>query len=114
MTFEIFLKNGLFLSLFLSMISFWTENTNRKTESQQVTNFAEKIFSLSFLLITTQLIYRWFISGYPPLSNLYESLLFLTWTLLTIYLYIESKTKSKLIGAILIPIALLINGFANL
>jgi len=42
------------------------------------------------------------------------SLLFLTWTLLTIYLYIEFKTKSKLIGSILIPIALLINGFANL
>jgi len=57
---------------------------------------------------------RWIISGYFPLSNLYESLLFLTWTLLTIYLYIEFKTKSKLIGATLIPVTLLINGFANL
>jgi ABC-type transport system involved in cytochrome c biogenesis permease subunit len=54
------------------------------------------------------------VAGYFPLSNLYESLLFLTWTLLTIYLYIETKTKSKLIGAILIPVTLLINGFANL
>jgi cytochrome c-type biogenesis protein CcsB len=34
--------------------------------------------------------------------------------LLSIYLYIESRTKSKLIGAILIPVALLVNGFANL
>ena len=57
---------------------------------------------------------RWIISGYFPLSNLYESLLFLTWTLLTVYLYIEFKTKSKLIGATLIPVTLLINGFANL
>merc|ERR1712155_44813 len=57
---------------------------------------------------------RWIIAGYFPLSNLYESLLFLTWTLLTIYLYLEFKTKSKLLGAILLPIALLINGFANL
>jgi cytochrome c-type biogenesis protein CcsB len=57
---------------------------------------------------------RWIVAGYFPLSNLYESLLFLTWTLLTIYLYIEYKTKSKLMGAILIPVALLINGFANL
>jgi len=39
---------------------------------------------------------------------------FLTWTLLTIYLYIEFKTKSKLIGAVLLPLTLLINGFANL
>src|SRR6056300_414174 len=43
-----------------------------------------------------------------------KSLLFLTWTLLTIYLYIETKTNSRLIGAILVPITLLINGFANL
>ena len=57
---------------------------------------------------------RWIVAGYFPLSNLYESLLFLTWTLLTIYLYVEFKTKSKLIGATLIPVALLINGFANL
>jgi cytochrome c-type biogenesis protein CcsB len=54
------------------------------------------------------------VAGYFPLSNLYESLLFLTWILLTIYLYVEFKTKSKLLGAVLLPIALLINGFANL
>jgi cytochrome c-type biogenesis protein CcsB len=57
---------------------------------------------------------RWIVAGYFPLSNLYESLLFLTWTLLTIYLYVELKTKSKLIGATLVPVTLLINGFANL
>jgi cytochrome c-type biogenesis protein CcsB len=57
---------------------------------------------------------RWIIAGYFPLSNLYESLLFLTWTLLLIYLYIEFKTKSKLIGAVLLPVTLLLNGFANL
>lgn len=57
---------------------------------------------------------RWIVAGYFPLSNLYESLLFLTWTILTIYLYLEYKTKSKLLGAVLLPIALLINGFANL
>ena len=57
---------------------------------------------------------RWIVDGYFPLSNLYESLLFLTWALLTIYLYLESKTKTKLIGAILVPVTLLISGFANL
>jgi cytochrome c-type biogenesis protein CcsB len=57
---------------------------------------------------------RWIVAGYFPLSNLYESLLFLTWTLLTIYLYVETKTKSKLMGAVLIPVTLLITGFANL
>ena len=57
---------------------------------------------------------RWIVAGYFPLSNLYESLLFLTWMLLTIYLYVETKTKSKLIGSVLIPVTLFISGFANL
>ena len=66
------------------------------------------------LLLFFILCSRWIISGYFPLSNLYESLLFLTWTLLTIYLYVEIKTKSRLIGSLLIPVAVLIDGFANL
>jgi cytochrome c-type biogenesis protein CcsB len=57
---------------------------------------------------------RWIVASYFPLSNLYESLLFLTWTLLTVYLYVETKTNSRLIGAILIPVTLFISGFANL
>ena len=48
---------------------------------------------------------RWIVAGYFPLSNLYESLLFLTWTLLTIYLYLEFKTKRKLMGARVMPVA---------
>nr|YP_002601035.1 cytochrome c biogenesis protein [Monomastix sp. OKE-1]ACK36890.1 protein involved in cytochrome c biogenesis [Monomastix sp. OKE-1] len=37
-------------------------------------------FLLSFLLLM-----RWIDSGHPPFSNLYESLLFLTWSLLFLY-----------------------------
>jgi cytochrome c-type biogenesis protein CcsB len=57
---------------------------------------------------------RWIVAGYFPLSNLYESLLFLTWSLLTLYLYVEVKTNSNLIGAVLLPVTLFIIGFANL
>jgi cytochrome c-type biogenesis protein CcsB len=82
------------------------------------TNSLSKIGRFSSIIASSLLFFilcsRWVVAGYFPLSNLYESLLFLTWTLLTIYLYIESRTKSKLIGAILIPVTLLINGFANL
>jgi cytochrome c-type biogenesis protein CcsB len=82
------------------------------------TNSLSKIGRFSSIIASSLLFFilcsRWVVAGYFPLSNLYESLLFLTWTLLIIYLYIESRTKSKLIGAILIPVTLLINGFANL
>lgn len=57
---------------------------------------------------------RWFSNGYFPLSNLYESLLFLAWGLTLIHLFIESKTKSRLIGAIAIPVAMFVTAFASL
>ena len=69
---------------------------------------------LANVLLVFILCSRWIVAGYFPLSNLYESLLFLTWVLLTVYLYVEEKTKSKLIGSMLIPVTLLISGFANL
>ena len=68
----------------------------------------------SNLLLIFVLGSRWIVSGYFPLSNLYESLLFLTWFLLAVYFYVELQTTSRLVGALLIPISLLINGFANL
>jgi len=70
-------------------------------------------FSANFLLFLI-LSLRWLISGYFPLSNLYESLLFLDWCLLFILIIIESKTKTKLIGAVILPITLLLISFASL
>ena len=108
-----FSSNIVFGILLFAMLTYWTS----LSFFSWTTNLS-KIGQLSSILANILLFFilcsRWVIEGYFPLSNLYESLLFLTWTLLTIYLYIEFKTKSKLIGSVLTPIALLINGFANL
>ena len=108
-----FSSNIVFGVLLFSMTIYWISLSFFK----QTTNLI-KIGRISSLIANLLLFFilasRWIVAGYFPLSNLYESLLFLTWTLLTIYLYLESKTKSKLMGAILIPVALLITGFANL
>ena len=108
-----FFSNIVFGILLFSMITYWTSLSLFPKKFillrlGRVSGFGANIL-LFFILCS-----RWIVAGYFPLSNLYESLLFLTWTLLTIYLYIEEETKSRLIGAMLIPIALLINGFANL
>ena len=107
------LSNLVFGILLFTMISYWINLSFFGNE-----NLLLKIGKFGIILANMLLFFilcsRWIIAGYFPLSNLYESLLFLTWTLLTISLYIELKTKSKLIGAILIPITLLINGFASL
>jgi cytochrome c-type biogenesis protein CcsB len=71
------------------------------------------VISSNFLLFLI-LGLRWVISGYFPLSNLYESLLFLDWCLLFILIVAETKTKTKLLGAVLLPIVVLIISFASL
>nr|YP_009237719.1 cytochrome c heme attachment protein [Gracilariopsis lemaneiformis]AJO68507.1 cytochrome c biogenesis protein [Gracilariopsis lemaneiformis]AML79971.1 cytochrome c heme attachment protein [Gracilariopsis lemaneiformis] len=66
------------------------------------------------LSLSISLILRWIYNGYFPLSNLYESLIFLTWGLTFIQAILEQKNNSKLIGAISTPIALFTIGFASL
>jgi cytochrome c-type biogenesis protein CcsB len=108
-----FSSNVVFGILLFAMTIYWIslsffKGTNTIIRIGRISSITANIL-LFFILAS-----RWVIAGYFPLSNLYESLLFLTWTLLTIYLYLENKTKSKLMGAVIIPVALLINGFANL
>ena len=108
-----FSSNIVFGVLLFAMITYWV-NLSLFNKS----NLLPKIGRISTIVANGILFFilcsRWIVAGYFPLSNLYESLLFLTWLLLTIYLYIETKTKSKLIGSVLIPVTLLISGFANL
>ena len=108
-----FSSNIVFGILLFALIAYWV-NLSLFTNS----NWLARIGRLSTIIANGLLFFilasRWIVAGYFPLSNLYESLLFLTCMLLTIYLYIEKKTNSKLIGSVLIPVTLLINGFANL
>ena len=108
-----FASNIVFGVLLVGVIGYWI-NLSFFSEKSFLSKIGRINIRIANVLLFFILCSRWIVAGYFPLSNLYESLLFLTWTLLTIYLYIETKTKSRLIGAILIPVTLLINGFANL
>ena len=57
---------------------------------------------------------RWLISGYFPLSNLYESLMFLAWGITSLGVIIEDRSKVSIIGSISTPISLFVTGFASL
>ena len=62
--------------------------------------------------IALQLIFRWYISGHFPISNLYESLYFLVWGISLGQLLIEREYQSPIIPSIAIPIQLLTIAFA--
>ena len=76
-------------------------------------SFIVKILTILVnLFITLQLISRWSISGHFPISNLYESLYFLTWGISLGQLLIEREYQSPIIPSIAIPIELLSVAFA--
>ena len=113
--YQTILSNISFLLLLISTVTYWINifffNLNNINQFLKIGKFTTFISnSLIFIILSS----RWILFGYFPLSNLYESLLFLTWLLLAVYSYIEFQTKSRLVGALIVPIALLINGFANL
>jgi cytochrome c-type biogenesis protein CcsB len=108
-----FSSNIVFGVLLFAMITYWV-NLSLFSDSSLLAKIGRVSNIIASGILFFILCSRWVVAGYFPLSNLYESLLFLTWLLLTIYLYVETKTKSKLIGSVLIPVAVLINGFANL
>nr|YP_010282954.1 heme attachment to plastid cytochrome c [Nitzschia ovalis]ULD15718.1 heme attachment to plastid cytochrome c [Nitzschia ovalis] len=108
-----FLSNVVFAVLLLAMIIYWI-NLLFFDDKSILFSFGRLNAIIANIVLFFILCSRWIVASYFPLSNLYESLLFLTWTLLTVYLYVETKTNSRLIGAILIPVTLFISGFANL
>ena len=52
--------------------------------------------------------------GHAPLSNLYESLIFFSGTIVLLYLFIEQKYKNRTIGAFATPLAFLALAYASL
>jgi cytochrome c-type biogenesis protein CcsB len=52
--------------------------------------------------------------GHAPLSNLYESVVFFSWTIVLIYLFIDLKYRYRVIGAFVLPFALLAMAGAQL
>jgi len=74
---------------------------------------ATKLNYFSFCLLSISITIRWYTSGHFPLSNLYESLVFLSWTVQLAVIQLQNKTNNLIFGVLLTPIILLINLFAN-
>jgi cytochrome c-type biogenesis protein CcsB len=74
------------------------------------------MMGVSNLLLVLLLLVRWEKAGHFPLSNLYESLMFLAWCCTFLYLlYCTSFTLlvEKMLGSLIAPSSLLMNAFAT-
>nr|YP_010565275.1 cytochrome c heme attachment protein [Amethystea caerulea]QJQ73144.1 cytochrome c biogenesis protein [Amethystea caerulea]UZA66182.1 cytochrome c heme attachment protein [Amethystea caerulea] len=74
---------------------------------------SKKGMIMTFFCITGLLISRWIYSGHFPLSNLYESLIFLSWSLSFIYIVPYFKKNQNFLSTIIGPSAVFSQGFAT-
>jgi cytochrome c-type biogenesis protein CcsB len=106
------LDNIAFLVLFISMLIYWVG-----VAFPQLTllpSLGTTGMAIANLCIATLLGARWIDAGYFPISNLYESLFFLTWGITTIHLIAESMSRSRLVGAFTATLAMGTAAFATI
>lgn len=123
-----------FFLLFLTTLVYWLKSSLFLSPKfyflPNIGIFFSTIFQASFLCL------RWIVSGHFPVSNLYESLLFLSWVLTSLLVYfnfklnnpvdglinkknlIASKNSNQtlfdsLLGSLITPLILLLNTFAS-
>ena len=98
--------------LFFAMILYWISLSIPK--NNLIFQVSKGLVIVSNILFMLTLSIRWISEGYFPLSNLYESLIFLSWGISFIHLIIEYKTQSRLIGSIATPLMFFLSGFSSL
>lgn len=110
------LQNGLdnisFAVLFITMLVYWGGAAFPQIPYLNALGTAG--MAVANLCIATLLGARWIEAGYFPLSNLYESLFFLTWGITTVHLIAENMSRSRLVGVATAPVAMAITAFAAL
>jgi cytochrome c-type biogenesis protein CcsB len=105
-------SNFAFFFLVLAMIGYWISLIFPK--SSLPFKISGVLVLLANLLFIFTLGGRWIQEKYFPLSNLYESLIFLTWGISSIHIYLERQTRSRLIGALISPFLVFLSGFSTL
>jgi len=97
---------GIYLISFLSYIIFTA------FQIKKLGTLSTSLLTTGLILHSGGLIFRWIEThqtgyGYVPLSNMYESLIFFSWTIVLIYLILEFKYQQKIIGVFVTPFAFL-------
>ena len=74
--------------------------------------------AFAWFIQTAGILLRWSESyqmgiGHAPLTNMYESVVFFAWVIIILYLIIEIKFKTKVIGAFAVPFAFFAMAYAS-
>jgi cytochrome c-type biogenesis protein CcsB len=97
---------GIYLISFLGYLALAT------SQNKMLGTLITSLLTIGLILHSGGLVSRWMEThqtgyGYVPLSNMYESLIFFSWTIVLIYLILEFKYRQKIIGVFVTPFAFL-------
>ena len=97
---------GVYLLCFLGYLIFAT------SKNKLLGTLSTSLLLVGLVVHSIGLVFRWLEThqtgyGYVPLSNMYESLIFFSWTIVLIYLILEFKYCQKVIGVFITPFAFL-------
>jgi cytochrome c-type biogenesis protein CcsB len=95
---------GIYLICFIGYLLFTA------SQRKPIGFFSTILLTIGLTLHSLGLMFRWIEThqtgyGYVPLSNMYESLIFFSWTIVLIYLILEFKYHQKMIGVFVTPFA---------
>ena len=105
---ENILANLSFLSLLFLLFFQWAQASFFSTPVDGLYGMG-----IANIALTALLLIRWLTSGHFPLSNLYESLLFLSWSFTAFHLVLQRNSNLPFLGLITTPMALFTNAFAT-
>ncbi len=88
-------------------------------KAKKLGKLATLVALIAFLINTAGIGLRWIEShqmgiGYAPLSNMYESLVFFSWSIAIFYLWLEYKYKNVFLGAFSMPFAAIAMALAEM
>jgi cytochrome c-type biogenesis protein CcsB len=94
---------------FISSLGYLIFATSQHKRVGTLSNF---LLTAGLIVHSVGLVFRWVEThqtgyGYIPLSNMYESLIFFSWTIVLVYLILEFKYQQKIIGVFVTPFAFL-------
>lgn len=96
------------IGLILLIIQFLAMFKPKKWQARLTSGFAV-LFGLGFILHTIGLAVRWYVSGHAPMSNGYESMIFVAWGTLLAGLILMKRSKMALaLTALLAALSLLV------
>jgi cytochrome c-type biogenesis protein CcsB len=100
------------ISMAIYLISFLGYLVFATSRNKILGTLSTSLMIIGLVIHSGGLVVRWLEThqtgyGYVPLSNMYESLIFFSWTIVLIYLILEFKYQQKIIGVFVTPFAFL-------